>query len=232
VAAIEVIAHQGAELRVLPSTSAVLGFQLRGRVRAGEALLATAGITGIQTTARTYSYEPSTTSVLVRFTATGAACLGVPARDLARRSVALEALLPRTRVLEVQERLAEARNAADCVLIVEELLSELPALGDALVMRAIPLLTAPASPTAVRDVASAFGISERQLERRFLTSVGLTPKSFACLRRFERAVAEAASAPSLTAAALAAGYYDQSHFIRDFRRFAGVTPRAFLRAAP
>jgi AraC-like DNA-binding protein len=76
-------------------------------------------------------------------------------------------------------------------------------------------------------------MSERQLERRFLARVGVTPRSWATLRRFERAVALAAATPDapLTNVALDAGYYDQSHFIRDVRRRAGQRPTTLFRRA-
>lgn len=232
VASIDVVenAENGASLLVLPSTSAVLGFQFRGRVRAGDALLAPAGVTGIQPAARTYAYlgDEGTGSVLVRFTPEGAACLGVSAAELAGRSVPLDSLLPAARVAEVTERLGEAGGARARVAIVESFLAELPYAGDARVTRAIAMLTASPDEARVAATARALGMSERQLERRFLARVGVTPKRFATLRRFERAVALLGKAPSLGAAAVAAGYYDQSHFIRDFRRFTGGPPREVL----
>ncbi len=228
VASIDVIEAAGGDTLVLPSTAAVLGFQFRGRVREGDSPLALAGITGIQSSARTYTYEPDTGSLLVRFTPSGAACLGVPAAELANRSVALDALLPRALVAEVHERLALAHDAAARVAVIEAFLMQLPYAGDSLVAQALVLLDAGADDARVAEVARALGVSERQLERRFLARVGVTPKRLATLRRFERAAARAESAPSLTAAALEAGYYDQSHFNRDFRRFAGVSPRAFF----
>jgi methylphosphotriester-DNA--protein-cysteine methyltransferase len=225
VVSIDVVETDGGESVVLPSTSVVLGFQFRGRVRAGDDALALAGVTGIQATAKTYSYEAKTASLLVRFTPEGAACLGVPASELTGRSLALDALLPRARVVEAHERLSGAGDAAARVAVVERLLTELPYAGDPLVTRAITLLTDAHDEASVSAIARALGLSERQLERRFLARVGVTPKRFATLHRFERAVARATTAPSLTAAALDAGYYDQSHFIRDFRRFAGSSPR-------
>jgi AraC-like DNA-binding protein len=224
VAAIDVVENDGGELLVLPSTSAVLGFQFRGRVRSDESLLARAGITGIQSRARSYSYLGATGSVLVRFTPEGATCLGVPAGELAGRSVPLDALLPAARVAQAVEQLSEARDAAACASIVERVLLDLPFTADPLVARAVSRLGEPTDEATVARVASALGVSERQLERRFLARVGVTPKRFATLRRFERAVALSRTAPSLTSAAIDAGYYDQSHFIRDFRRFVGAAP--------
>jgi hypothetical protein len=78
VASIDLVESNGGQAVVLPSTSAVLGFQYRGRVQRGAQLLSLAGVTGLQGAAQTYRYAEGTGSVLVRFTAQGAACLGVP----------------------------------------------------------------------------------------------------------------------------------------------------------
>lgn len=224
IAAIDVLDDGGQEVRVLPSTGAVLGLQLHGRVRAGAELLSPIGVTGIQTAARRYAYVGPTRSLLVRFTPQGACCLGVPASELANRSVDLGDLVPRARMGEVSERLAEAPTVSASVAIVEHVLRGLSWSRDPLVDRALAWL----DDMSVAEVARALAISERQLERRFLTRVGLTPKRFASLRRFERAVALARASATLTEAALAAGYYDQSHFIRDVRRFADATPGELL----
>ena len=228
VVAIDVVENDGGDALVLPSTSAVLGFQFRGRVRAGETTLARAGVTGLQGSARTYSYAGKTGSLLVRFTPQGAACLGVPAAALASRSVPLADLLPPARIAEACERLQEAPDDASRVAVIERFLMELPFARDPLVTRALEQLDGAHHEAAVAAVARALGTSERQLERRFLARIGVTPKRFALLRRFERAVAGAATAPSLAAAALDAGYYDQSHFIRDCRRFTGGAPGDLL----
>lgn len=230
VLAIDVIEQDGGEAHVLPSTSAVLGLQVHGRVRAGEGLLSTAGVTGIQGGARRYGYEGPTVSLLVRFTPQGASCLGVPASALADRSVALADLVTPARASEVSERMCEAGDAAARVQVVERLLLGLEWSPDPLIERALVLLGAGLHERSlVAEVARNLAISERQLERRFLARVGITPKRFASLRRFEQAVALARASESLTETALAVGYYDQSHFIRDFRRFAGATPGEWLR---
>jgi AraC-like DNA-binding protein len=228
VASIEIVEVDGGNTTVLPSTSAVLGIQFRGRVRAGDTLLARAGVTGIQSAARTYSYELGTGSLLVRFTPEGAACLGVPVAELANRSVALDDFLPQTLVAKVHERLGDTIDPAERVAVVESFLDELRFTSDPMVTRALALLDTGAEGVHVSAAARALGLSERQFERRFLAQVGVTPKRFAMLRRFERVAAQAKTAPSLTAVALEAGYYDQAHFIRDFRRFAGAAPKEFF----
>ena len=63
----------------------------------------------------------------------------------------------------------------------------------------------------------------------FTAEVGLTPKVFSRLRRFRRALDRVADRPAVdwTVIALECGYYDQAHFIHDFRSFAGMTPTAY-----
>jgi AraC-like DNA-binding protein len=225
VLAIDVVEHEGGEICVLPSTSAVLGLQVCGRVRSRDALLSIVGVTGIQSEARRYVYVGPTVSLLVRFTPQGASCLGVPVSELADRSVALAELLGPARAREASERLHDAPDTVARVQVVEQLLLGLAWVPDAIVERALELLRVGSN---VAAVARELAISERQLERRFLARIGLTPKRFASLRRFEHALAHARTSPSLTDTALAAGYYDQSHFIRDFHRFAGATPGELL----
>ncbi|MFO0592035.1 MAG: AraC family transcriptional regulator [Polyangiaceae bacterium] len=223
VASIVVVDNEGGESTVLPSGNAVLGLQLCGRVRAGDGLLSVAGVTGIQKCARRYDYVGATRSVLVRFTPQGVACLGVPASELSNESVALDALLPGVR--EVVERFQGAGTVAEGVAIVEDFLARRPFATDPLVERALRLLeTGPDEDASMARIARALSMSERQFERRFLERVGSTPKRYASLRRFERAAALVGSGAPLGRIAQDAGYYDQSHFIREFRRFAGMTP--------
>jgi AraC-like DNA-binding protein len=217
------------EAHVLPGTAAVLGFQRYGHVRTGERILAPAGVTGIQRTVRTYGYARPTRSILVRFTPQGATCLGAPASELASRSVGLDEIVRPARAREVITRVGEARSDAEAVAVVEAFLGTLPYAPDPLVARALDMLDPAGGGCRVAAVARRLAISERQLERRFRDRVGISPGQFAGLRRFERAAELATRASSLTDVAFAAGYYDQPHFIREFRRFAGVAPRDWLR---
>jgi AraC-like DNA-binding protein len=83
----------------------------------------------------------------------------------------------------------------------------------------------------VSGLAKRVNLSNRQLERRFLDAVGMTPKRFCRIRRFQR-VLQAMEEPKTNwaDAAVECGYYDQAHLIRDFRRFSGLTPACLLGA--
>ena len=79
----------------------------------------------------------------------------------------------------------------------------------------------------IRELAAGAGISERQLEREFSHFVGLTPKVFSRILRFQRVFTAMQGDSAWVDVAFECGYYDQSHLISDFRRFSGSTPAAF-----
>lgn len=227
---IAVVDRDGGENHVLPSANAVLGFQLSGHVRAPERRLSPIGVTGIQPTLRTYRYAPATRSVLVQFAPQGATCLGVPASELASRSVGLDELVGPARARDVSARIEAAAGPAQAIAIVEGLLLSMPFALDPIVEHALVMLDPlDDEDKQVARIARTLAVSERQLGRRFRDRVGMSPKRFASLRRFERAARLAATSRSLTRAAVEAGYYDQPHFNREFRRFTGLAPGAWLR---
>jgi AraC-like DNA-binding protein len=76
----------------------------------------------------------------------------------------------------------------------------------------------------VRDVAREMGRSERYLSQVFRESVGLTPKAWCRVQRFQRVVRQLHAGVDVPWAELAidCGYYDQSHFANEFRAFSGI----------
>lgn len=84
---------------------------------------------------------------------------------------------------------------------------------------------------SVGSVRDQIGISAQRFIEVFRTEVGLSPKVFARLARFRRVLGciDTAEDVDWAEVAVAAGYFDQAHLIRDFRQFAGVTPSAYLR---
>ncbi len=90
-------------------------------------------------------------------------------------------------------------------------------------MRCSDLRYAPSIAT-VRDVARGTGWSERRFSQVFREEVGLTPKVWCRIQRFQRAVHQLHAGVDVPWAelALSCGFYDQSHFANEFRAFSGV----------
>lgn len=89
-----------------------------------------------------------------------------------------------------------------------------------------------ASGARVGAVASALGLSRRRFVEVFEREVGVTPKLFARLQRFhgvKRRIAALGGPPCWATFALGCGYFDQSHMIRDFVEFSGMSPLGYLR---
>lgn len=82
----------------------------------------------------------------------------------------------------------------------------------------------------IDSLGAMLGLTPRQLIAEFRREVGLPPKQAARILRFQRAISLlGAPEPCLAEIAFQCGYYDQAHFTRDFREFAGCTPTQHLR---
>jgi AraC-like DNA-binding protein len=83
--------------------------------------------------------------------------------------------------------------------------------------------------SSIYELCSGKGGYYKKLERAFLHYVGYTPKYYSRIIRFNKALREISLQPvSLTNVGYGCGYFDQSHFIKDFRQFTGTTPKFFL----
>ena len=84
--------------------------------------------------------------------------------------------------------------------------------------------------TSIDNVAGELGVSHKHLIQRFRDEVGLTPKRFCRIRRFRSVLSAIQNQHTVDWAdlACACGYFDQAHFIREFRDFSGLNPSAYL----
>jgi AraC-like DNA-binding protein len=82
----------------------------------------------------------------------------------------------------------------------------------------------------VAGVVDEIGMTQRRFIRLFSTEVGLTPKAFCRIRRFQHAIAllDGRKEVQWADVALECGYYDQSHMVHDFHDFAGLSPANYL----
>ncbi|MEV0378796.1 DUF6597 domain-containing transcriptional factor [Nonomuraea sp. NPDC050643] len=178
---------------------------------------------------------------------------GVPLTDLRDARVPLRDLPGHDTFLsELAEQAAEHAPAAQPGLTERPDLTALPGLTEhpastearshalrAAVRRRLMRSTAtdPAAPViasalrkggTVTEVAWALGFSERQLQRRSLTSFGYAPKTLQRIVRFQRALKLARAGVPLAEVAATAGYTDQAHLANDVKRLSGVPMRQLI----
>lgn len=137
-------------------------------------------------------------------------------------------LLLGSEIEEITERLKEADNWDHMISIVEfYLLKKISKIKPLLpVDLAMAALVNNSGKVSMEELASLACLSLRQLERRCTERLGMPPKQYARLIRFCKAyqLKELFPQKTWTEIAYQSGYYDQMHFIRDFKKFAGVTP--------
>ena len=153
-----------------------------------------------------------------------------PVSEFTNQSIALDAIFP-TEIKELQDRLIEANGVYSRIWLIEKfLLGRLSIPNDfSLAREAVNIIAGVNGQTTVSEVASKLDISKRQLERTFLKNVGISPKKFGRIVRFNASIKLFESATSLTTLTYEAGYFDPSHLIRDFRGFTGLSPKEFFR---
>jgi len=157
---------------------------------------------------------------------------GLPVSELVDTHVDLETLWGRSSS-ELRERLRNAPRPSDKFRVLEAMLvarlSSVSMQGD-VVRFAVDALSR-LGVTTVHDVTQRVGVSHRRFIEVFKTHVGLTPKLFHRVRRFQRVVAHVQRAATLEWSHLAVdfGFFDQSHLIRDFGEFSGFSAAEFAR---
>ena len=134
---------------------------------------------------------------------------------------------------ELRERLCDVCTHRERFQIMEEVLtnrlrrSRKGHLGVAIALNGFGPYGTRAS---VRDVARDVGICQRRFSKVFAAQVGLTPKVFCRILRFQqvRTLADQIKKPDWAQIATTCGYFDQPHLINDFQEFSGFSPTVYL----
>ena len=192
-------------------TLAVYGQRTRAvRVRA-------TGRTGIAIV----GFEPAAVSAFLR----------VPVRELRDRIVGLNEVENPTWAVRWRDRLLAAPDEHErvrllCELLVERIRSE---ARQPLAERAVAAIRERGGQESVEGLARRLGVSRRHLNRLFRATVGLGPKRFAEIQRFQAALRAHAVGLSWADVAAASGYHDQAHLIRSWREITGESPARLLK---
>jgi AraC-like DNA-binding protein len=135
-------------------------------------------------------------------------------------------------ILDLWSKLAECRTFQERIFAAERYLIPVAsrAGGRTLIARTAHHMLDRNGTIRIGEIADHAGLSVRQYERRFLEEVGLTPKTFARTRRFQRALDAKRFFPQRTWLCIAHefGYFDQMHMVRDFQILGGDAPGNLL----
>ena len=220
---------------VLPDTGFVIGFQYKGKLsfihNGQEIPLSTSGVTGLRDSYRVFKNTDNIASVLVFFKEASAThFFRQPLHELFSESVSLDNFMLRSELLFLEEQLFEAATDDARINTVERfLLSRMsPALPDKLVIAALSLIHDAHGNIRIRELMEKLHISQGPLEKRFRQAVGASPKKFASVVRMKSAIQQYKTQTSLTELGYNTGFYDQAHFIKEFKTFTGLTPHKFF----
>ncbi|NJD08458.1 MAG: helix-turn-helix transcriptional regulator [Methylococcaceae bacterium] len=148
------------------------------------------------------------------------------ARDCAERRVDCRDIFPPYTIERIEDDLARLVSSEDRVGYVDRFLRSLldHGAGDRLVQTACRALERSRGTCSIAGLARTLGLTERTLERRFHSQIGATPKKYARVVRLRKALLERRRQSNWADVACLAGYYDQSHMIRDFQELYGMSP--------
>jgi AraC-like DNA-binding protein len=227
-------AHQDSHL---PDTGPVAVFRFKGDcILDGGMHAPQTAFTGLRDSLRRHLHGRDSAAVLVAFTATGAeAFLRCSLDEVFNATVDMDDVLGQPAELKrIHDRLAGARNNAQRIRIVESFLltRAVGARPDAFVSAAASRIEETRAMVRIEELARRVGLSQSALERRFRRAVGTSPRKFASIVRLQHVVRLRAAGNDFTTIAFAAGYCDQPHFIKDFKRFTGVAPESFFKRTP
>ncbi len=224
--------------RLLPDTTVVAAIRLRGHVglnnQSGHIALPMFSISGLRKSYRMAEYADASENILVHFKVGGArAFLDLPMHDLFESSVNLDLFFAPSALMALQEQMEAQQSIHRKVNIVQQFfISRLCAhRHDLLIAHAVEKIQKANGTLSVRELSNQLCISIDAFEKRFRRIVGATPKQFSDIVRMKSLIIHTSLDHRRFDSVLAAGFFDQSHFIREFKKFTGQTPKAFLHTA-
>jgi AraC-like DNA-binding protein len=214
--------------RLLPTGRSELVFSVDANGRAAS------GASGARSEALMLDTSTPFSVVAVHFRPGGSfPFFGVPSTELRNQGVPLDLLWGRD-AANFSDRLWEEKAADKRFNLLEEMLLT-RARGrfdrQAAVRYALDVFERSNGMQPVGDVIQRIGFSPRRFGELFRLEVGLSPKTFCRIRRFNEVLRRIEGFTDVDWAdvAVSCGYFDQAHFNHDFRAFAGLTPSAYLR---
>lgn len=155
----------------------------------------------------------------------------IPIKEMENTAVPLEKLFGQNGI-DIEQRILKANSTTDRIQIIETFLVKLLAERktiDNIVKSTIETIFTTNGHFSVNEFSKSSNISRRQLARKFSTTIGLSPKQLAKTIRIQTTLKALLNKEftSLTDLAYENEYFDQAHFIKEFKEFTGITPKEF-----
>lgn len=159
--------------------------------------------------------------------------VSTPIKNLANKETSIDLLFGKEPAKELEQEIIHATNTEKRIEIIEAfLLRKLKdkATIDSIVKTTIDAIFLTKGSAPINRILKDEVSKRRQLERKFVKQVGLSPKQLGRVIRLQTALKMLLNqqSESLTKIAYESEYYDQAHFIKDFKEFTGTNPKDFL----
>lgn len=156
---------------------------------------------------------------------------GIPSNEISNQMPDLNVLL-KAEGNRLEEKIANALDNYQRKKLIEDFIDNKLSLNlkeQLPVFSCIRTIIKSKGQRKIKQLATDYFLSERQFERQFLKFSGFSPKLFSRIVRFQAAMKQYGKIEkSLTEIALETGYFDQSHFIHDFKEFSGLLPSEYF----
>jgi len=158
--------------------------------------------------------------------------LDIPLTSIENKAVPVKDLFGEDGI-NLEERVLNANDNEKRIKLIDTfLLSKLTEQKtiDAITKSCVDIIFQSQGQIGVAELADKANINRRNMERKFISAIGMSPKQLARVARLQATLKmlEQKNSATLTEIAYENGYFDQAHFIKDFREFTGMSPKSFF----
>lgn len=160
--------------------------------------------------------------------------LGIPANEFQDSIIDIHDVFDR-KGLDLQEKLSDEINNQQRIELLNQffrnLITEKSPSDDLIIKSSLTFIMTNNGYFSLQQLVDYTGYTERHLERKFKECIGLNPKKFGNvirLHHFLKLLKDKSEATNLTTICYDAGFSDQSHLIKEFRKHTGISPREYL----